>query len=211
MIMENEKEIISVFLDKNSERDLYGEPFKNDERICATCGTALIAIDKNRCEGNYKVLETPDIKKYLLMETNRQETLLLPELEQMMNTAERIEETVTSGENIKCTECDGSGEVEWDYKDFSEYFDCPVCKGSGYTSVSRKKKTGRTIPDPEFKIKLGNRLFRLAVLEKLIKTMQLMHSDSCIYKYSEESLPEAALFQIDKDVTVVLSPTYPKY
>jgi hypothetical protein len=209
--MENEKEIISVFLDKNSERDLYREPFKKGEWICATCGPALIAIDKNRCEGTYKVLDTPDVKQYLLMETNRQETLLLTELEKMMNTAERIEETVTFGENIKCTECNGSGEVEWDYKDFSRYFDCPVCNGSGYTSVSSKKKTGRIIPDPEFKIKLGNRLFRLAVLEKLVKTMQLMHSDSCIYKYSEESKPEAVLFQIDKDVTVVLVTTYPDY
>jgi hypothetical protein len=38
-------------------------------------------------------------------------------------------------DDVKCTECDGNGEVEWSYKGWTKDFNCPKCKGDGLVST----------------------------------------------------------------------------
>jgi len=54
-----------------------------------------------------------------------------------------IEEKVKKGEDVKCKECSGSGQVEWEYKTYTKDDDCPICNGDGYEYQAPYFKTGK--------------------------------------------------------------------
>ena len=109
-------------------------------------------------------------------------------------------------EKKKCTECNGGGQVEWEYKDWTKMLDCPKCDGEGYEE-GKLEPTGNMIKDPSFLVRIGNRNFKLDNIVKLLTTMEFLESDYVILK-SRESVYENVVFAINEDVSVTMMPIY---
>lgn len=81
---------------------------------------------------------------------------------------------------MKCTECDGGGEVEYEYKSYSRYFDCPVCDGEG--KVDRDIETGNIILDfNKSNVIIQDITFKADIIDKLLKFMQAINVDNAFW------------------------------
>lgn len=78
-----------------------------------------------------------------------------------MDECPKVDEEIVIQDAVECKECDGSGEVYWEYTDNSghthEHLDeCPVCDGTGEIEHEKTKKTGKKILKSEAVINVGN-------------------------------------------------------
>lgn len=144
--MINEKKLFDLFRDREGIRPRFEHPHKGAGYVYATDSYALIAVPESMVEGEYSVDE---IFSVLLstFDKNRNHVVTM----QMLLDAEgNLPLTDEMTEGIKCEECGGTGEVEWEYYDSSGElhkvdFECPICCGSGMEE--ERRPTGRKIPD----------------------------------------------------------------
>jgi RecJ-like exonuclease len=100
------------------------------------------------------------------------------EYRQWINTLPLVKEI------IDCEECDGDGEVTWEYtsingKGYAETHDCPVCDGKGGFD------TGNLVPDGNNNYKTyGDVLFSQTNLNKLLLVMDYANMDTCYFTRS---------------------------
>lgn|SRR5574343_234184 len=72
-----------------------------------------------------------------------------------------------SYDECKCTECDGTGEVEWMYEGFLKDGDCPVCEGDGYDRKKSEITTGNKT-FPKMVAKIGESFFEFMYIHKIM-------------------------------------------
>ena len=203
--MKNEKEIFDLFVDANNMRPFFTAPFSQNGYVCASDGIALIRVDNRVIEGEYPLYEKTDCSRFFV-ETKKEVEITVQQLEKLLSEVELIEEFVEEGADIECEECEGSGEVVWEYKRWEHEDDCPLCDGSGYISRKRSVPTGKKIPDMSAKICLGDKKLKAHYIDTLVKTMELTGMRSVIMKYNEGKPYEQALFAFNGNVDVLLMP-----
>lgn len=170
MKIKNEAELLSMFCDKNEFRQLLRTPFLNTKynEVWSTDGHALIRIKPERLVGEYSKgelnlppLECPCKKKITIDAINK-----------ALDECPKVDEEIVIQDAVECKECDGSGEVYWEYTDNSghthEHLDeCPVCDGTGEIEHEKTKKTGKKILNAKAVINIGsayifaNNIYRL--------------------------------------------------
>lgn len=145
----NEQELLSLFYDKeNDMRPDMAAPYLKNGYVCATEAHILIRIKAETLNGKYNEIEGLNID---FPADNCNFIIGLQDIRTAIASIPQVEEKEKVGKNIECEECNGEGEVEWEYRDSDghyhyEYHDCPKCYGDGYTSHVKYKKTGRMIP-----------------------------------------------------------------
>ena len=130
--MKNERELLMLFYDSNNSREVLRQPFLQDGKVCATDGHVLIRIDSSLCEGSYE--EKPGG-----LTPPRTASVVPAVTTNIAVTRQQIEralEQAPEERSRQCPECNGSGDVTWEYRD--RYYNkhtmeetCPVCDGSG--------------------------------------------------------------------------------
>lgn len=152
----NEQELLSLFYDKeNDMRPDMAAPYLKNGYVCATEAHILIRIKAETLNGKYNEIEGLNID---FPADNCNFIIGLQDIRTAIASIPQVEEKEKVGKNIECEECNGEGEVEWEYRDSDghyhyEYHDCPKCYGDGYTSHVKYKKDGaddprRGLPDP---------------------------------------------------------------
>ena len=137
MKIKKEKQALQMFCDNNALRETYNSPFFNEAdngRLMATEGHMLIIVDPKLLRGKYKKFSQrlPDFD-FNRCDTNI--TVPFAAIEDAYNKFELIPEKVTrDGQSSECPECDGSGQVEYEYTDSNgdthyKECDCPICMG----------------------------------------------------------------------------------
>ena len=130
--MKNERELLMLFYDSDNYREVLRQPFLQDGKVCATDGHILIRIDSSLCEGSY------DEKPGGL--TPPRTASVVPtvtiDIAVARQQIERALEQAPEECNRQCPECNGSGDVTWEYRDrhYNKHTmeeTCPVCDGSG--------------------------------------------------------------------------------
>lgn len=76
-----------------------------------------------------------------------------------------------------CNECDGSGEVEWEYETHQKQDDCPECHGTGFEFITPKK-------DLVF-FEIGKSQFSLEVCKKIFDTTKALKETKVFLVYQE--------------------------
>jgi hypothetical protein len=125
--------ILNLFTSSDIEK--LTEPNLIDDVVCATDSKVLISIPKDEVLLNYKSnLAFPNALNVIRnMEENIKGSIKvrLADIAPQLALA-RLE---VDRKYNKCKECDGTGEVEWEYRgkerDYCENYECPVCNGSG--------------------------------------------------------------------------------
>lgn len=111
----------------------------------------------------------------------------------------------------ECPECNGDGQVEYEYNGNTGYFskdiECPVCKGEGFT-IDKSKK-GESVPDSKKCIKIGNTSFPSARVSEIIKTADLLNIEYfTLIHQSEANKP--SLFSLNEvEILIAGGPAKP--
>jgi hypothetical protein len=98
----------------------------------------------------------------------------------------------TVRESIECDECDGCGEVEWEYKHYEMMDECPRCDGKGHV------KSNKMISDPNKDYDLIFVILSQKVLDILCKFLEQYEGLDSIKLTVERDKPRQVLFTIDQ-------------
>ncbi|MCM1301354.1 MAG: hypothetical protein NC226_06500 [Bacteroides cellulosilyticus] len=203
----NEQELLSLFYKEDDDlRPYMAAPYLKNGYVCATEAHILIRIKAETLHGEYKETERCNID---WPADNCNFTISLQEIETMLSNIPQVEEEVKVGEDIKCMECDGEGEVEWEYQDKSGHYhyedhECPICEGSGFDSESRYVKTGRMIPDGECSIRIRRIVIKAEFLEVLNKAMKIIGVGEVRCVHQDPAKP--CIFRVDDNIEIIIMP-----
>ena len=207
MKIKNEAELLSMFCDKSYSNPLRSNPFFNTKcnEVWSTDGYNLIRIKPERLIGEYPKgelnlppLECPCKKKITIEAINK-----------ALDECPKIDEEIIIQDAVECKECDGSGEVYWEYTDNTghthEHLDeCPVCNGTGELEPEKTKKTGRQIIKEDAVINIGIAYFFANNICKLKSAMDFLDITSVELIYNHYR--NASEFVIDEDIRIELAP-----
>ena len=208
MKIKNEAELLSMFCDKSYSNPLRSNPFFNMKcnEVWSTDGYILIRIKPERLVGeypngdlNFPTLECPCKKKITIEAINK-----------ALNECPKVDEEVIIEDAIECKECDGSGEVYWEYTDNHLHTHeclsyCPICHGTGELEPEKTKKTGKQITKEDAVINIGNAYFFAKNIRKLKSAMDhLGVTDAELLFNPEIKANEFAIEDIRIDLAAML-------
>lgn len=141
-----QEELILKFFSKDvPEGQWMHDPWKQEHWALASNGVLLVWIPAEKCPS---VKEHPDARPITIPVVNFTRKIWVEDLEQLFQSGTME----PAYDFIPCKECDGSGEVEWNYKTHYENFDCPKCRGDGGRRIDRKYN----LPSTDRIFKMGN-------------------------------------------------------
>lgn len=111
-------------------------PFLQNGYVYATDFHVLIRVHPRLSEVEYD--ENPkasSMSEPLCTDGMNSHIVKVSEISKLLQSIPKIEEMTAKRKSKKCEECGGEGMVEWEYKDYEEHFECPVCKGEGYQGL----------------------------------------------------------------------------
>lgn len=207
MKIKNEAELLSIFCDKSYSNPLRSNPFFNTKcnEVWSTDGYTLIRIKPERLVSEYPkgeltlpALEFPCKKKITIEAINK-----------ALDECPKVDEEIIVQDAVECKECDGSGEVYWEYTDnhlhtHERLYDCPVCDGTGEIKPEITRKTGKKTVDKNSIIKVGNAYLYAKNIYKLKSAMDFLDITSVELIYNHYR--NASEFVIDEDIRIELVP-----
>lgn len=180
MRIKNEAELLSAFCDNSYSNPLRSAPFFNTKynEVWSTDGYVLIRIKPERlaCEYPKGELTFPKLgfpcKKKITIEA----------INEALDACPKVDEEVITQEAVECKECDGDGEVYWEYTDnhghtHEHLYDCPVCDGTGKITPEIRRKAV---------IKVGNAYIHGMNICKLKKAMDHLGVTSAVLLFNPE-------------------------
>ena len=209
MKIKNEKKALQMFCETNALRETYNSPFFNEAdggRLMATEGHLLILVDRKLLRGKYKQFS----QRLPAFDFNRCDTnITVPfsAIEAAYNKFDLEPEKVTTdGQSIECPECDGSGEVEYEYTDndghtYYKDCDCPICMGTGQRNDYELVETGRKILPKESTFTLAGSYVKAEYLWRIVTALRLMGFESMVLQSQQRG---SNIFRVCDGITVLL-------
>lgn len=206
MKIKNEAELLSMFCDKSYHNSLRSNPFFNTKynEMWSTDGYVLIRIKPEILVGEYPKGNLPMPK----LEYPCEKTITIEALNKALEACPLIDEEVVIQDAVKCKECDGSGEVYWEYKDYhlhthERIFDCPICDGTGEIEHEKTKKTGKKVIAYDAVIEVGNAYVFAKYLQVLKQAMDFLKVASV--KMTHNSPKGANEFVVNDDIRIIIA------
>lgn len=170
--------LLAIFISDNYERPVMTKPFCVGENlVTATDAKIGIIIDKKYCKGDYSNNETighffqavpinPQTGKG--NETNISFSL----------TSEMLQAAIASvplvPEFLWCNKCDDEGDVTC--RECGYDHTCEDCKGEGTIPLGN----GKMVPDEHKRISVGEVLFGIPILQKILSVMDISGIHTCL-------------------------------
>ena len=188
----NQLELFKMFCGNDEIRPAMLLPFEWNGKICATDAHKLIRCDKAFLEfeltNPHKGLNTDAAIPKITC--NRIVANKLEDFE-VFKTADEL---VKNGKDIECVECDGDGEVEWEYGRHTKTDECPVCDGSGYSSESRLVPNGKKTFEKDAYLTIDGVFFNVNIFIVVFEAQKIIGEDIISLNKVEKNKP--ALFKI---------------
>jgi hypothetical protein len=183
------KKILDLFTEKEGMREWTRSPFTNADKtvIFATDGHAMICIKNNSGENNFENHEDR-IKRIYPAECSSD--CLSVSFEELQNALNKIKPI----NKMKCPDCNGTGEVEWEYESYTKEFECPVCDGNGTI------RTDYTFFNDNAGVKINGRIFYAKQIKRIVDAMLLCGSnESRILQVSAQT----NIFKLSDDISIL--------
>lgn len=196
-------ELLQMFVSTDEYRPKFMKPWRERNHVFASETHILI-----RANG---YLTTVDYPQHNSDNTNKMFPTGIPNgiltaatLENAISHAPLVDEYERTGKDVECEECDGTGEVIWDYKCWSKSFDCPVCDGTGYTETQMVKATGQKAINPDAAIQIGLIVFRAVFLKQILDAMEYCGCKEVSVTFGSRTT--ATRFNLTDEIDIILMP-----
>lgn len=203
MKIKNEAELLDMFCDKSGLRSY---PFFNPRynEVWSTNGYVVIRINPEILVGEY-------IKEKLTMfklEYPCEKTITIKALSKALEACPLVDEEVVIQDAVKCEDCDGSGEVYWEYEDnhlhtHERLMDCPICDGTGEMEHEKTKKTGKKVIADDAVIMVGDAYIFAKYLQTLKQAMDFLNIASV--KMTHNSPKGTNEFVVNDDICIIIA------
>ena len=188
----NEQELFELFCDPYSESAFKQKPYYETQckKVFATDGIILIMMNPSMLSESYEKIKKPVI--YKVFSGSMEGYFTFESLKKVFESFEMEKELVLMEEGKECEECNGLGEVEWEYTDQDgemhfHYGDCPSCKGEG-KAEDVFESSGFMIPTDDSIVRIGKSFFRGIVIQKLLWVMEYFNVDKAAFAEGENSI-----------------------
>lgn len=180
--------ILNLYIGNDELRDWINKPFFIENLAIATNAHELVFFDKKLSEIELDVCG--NINPQLILNNipkhrNQEYKLNIFEIEECLKNAPKVDILKTVGKDVKCTECEGNGQVEWEYERWTKEFDCPKCDGEGYESESRQVPTGEKEIDGLNLVDVKESRFSIKMIDRLIKVKNLLNENEITLIFQE--------------------------
>lgn len=195
MTKEKTIEVLNLF---KAQRYRFDEYYKVNDYVYTTDGYT-------GCRVNAKFVED------LELESNKtpsfEDIFILPEKSSRIDIDKDLllslkTVPILKDEIIECNECDGEGEVYWNYESYDKLDDCPVCRGNGEVKNEDAKPTGG-FDYGEAKVSVKGKAFNARLIERLLKVKDIVGGNIKHYKTDKKN--KADLFKIGY-FTIIIMP-----
>lgn len=204
----NYQELFNLFINDDELRPEMNHPYKQGNRYFATDATAMVFIPCDRVELNYPEQDKPQSDKVIPRDKTMQVVISISEIESKL-TPEMIDEEIDKVKKEKCSECDGEGQVEFEYygnkRTYTIEEDCPECGGAGDLEIEYSEKTGRKIPNRNKQFFMHDVGYMYYQLERLIKAARICGVETVVKTFGTRT--NASVFDLGNDITVLIMPT----
>lgn len=206
MKIKNEAELLNMFCDKNEFRQLLRAPFLNTKynEVWSSDGYVFIGINPEILTKEY-----PKGELLLLeLEFPCEKTITIEALNKALEACPLIDEEVVVEDAVECKECDGKGEVYWEYTDnhlhtHERLMDCPICDGTGEMEHEKTKKTGKKVIADDAVIMVGDAYIFAKYLQTLKQAMDFLNIASV--KMTNNSPEGANEFVVNDDIRIIIA------
>ncbi len=200
----NYDKILDIFTYKETVnlKDWGRLPFVIDETAYASDFNSMVFFNKENCS-EYETLKV-NVLGVIPKEINQSFKIKVSELKEAFVKIPLIEGYETKGEDVECNDCNGHGVVDWEYKNHTKEFDCPVCDGDGKSFIAPRIKNGIFEHERGYFVHILNTRFASKYLKKLINVCEIL-GETEIELINQTEKSKANLFKI-KDVQIVLMP-----
>lgn len=197
----DEKKLLGLFHDKGS---LTAMPLLKDDKVFAADNHKAIYINAEVCQGVYERTEMFDM---IFPPVEQELNIPLLRLQNAYDSLPKVEDEEYDQE--ECTECNGTGSVEWKYVDKNgkthhQDCDCPACDGWGFF-----KRNIRKCYKTEYNaiIKLDGFFINNRHIKAIIDALFLLGKDhiTLLSKAKKDSVVWA-YFRIDENITIIVAP-----
>lgn len=183
------------------------QPYQMEGKIFATDGHTAILMDSGDWQGSSLADQSKEQQIKELMNDISGNPVIVS-IEEFKRAISIVPLRAETWENT-CKACVGSGTVDWEFTHETELyydeFDCPVCKGVGYTW---KGKTGNLILCEEHRISIGVCRFNPKYIKRAIDVAEEFKVDSIsVYK---PFTSHSGIYLGIGDATVLIMPINPE-
>lgn len=176
-----EKALLSIIKDTKDAKWIQ-TPFTINNHVYSTDRRTVIKVPKklvgsfDECKGSPQAIAILDLFDFTPKKIT---SIKVQDLKSAVDKIPLIDEVVREEIKYECNECDGTGGVEWEYRGlYTDYFDCPVCDGSGIIKEGQNRKTDKKIKDPNYLIDINQSSIRASMIEELINIALLLGVDN---------------------------------
>lgn len=201
----NEQELFELFCDPDGMPLFIQKPYYETQckKVYATDGRILIMMDPSMLSESYEEIEEPAI--YKVFHDSVDGYFTLEDLKKVLASFEMEEERELMEKGRECEECNGLGEVEWEYTDKDgemhfHYADCPFCDGEG-EAEDVFKSTGFMMPTEDSAVRIGKSFFRGIEAQKLFWAMEYFNVDQAGFSEGEKTI----CFTLDNGVQIAVA------
>lgn len=195
----DEQKLLGLFYSKGS---LSAMPLLKHDKVFAADSHKAIYINAEVCQGKYERTDYFDIK---IPPVEQELNISLLSLQKAYDSLPKVEDEEYDQED--CTECDGTGYVEWEYQDEKGHthfndFDCPICNGRGFFKLNVRK-----CYKPEYNavIELAGFFINNEHIKAIIDALLLLGKDHITLLSKAKSMV-FAYFRIDENISIVVTP-----
>ena len=182
--MEHIEKALHSIIKYSEYREWTQRPFTIGNNVYSTDGESIVKVPKEFVSTFVEFQKEEIVKRILYFFNFKPQNLLTVNVQDLKDTIGKIpliDECRNSDEDGKCKECDGRGEVEWEYEEYTKEMDCPICDGDGVIPDHKKEKTGRKIRSKGYFVDFNETIIRTCIIEQLINI-------SCLLKVDEIEL-----------------------
>ena len=204
----NERKLFDIFLaGENSFYSFATEPIIYGDYVIATDGHSGVFVKKNITNGIYKRFNRK------LNEYADSGYSLIISIEVIKKAIDRVPMLATvknENEEIECPECNGSGNVTWEYYDNNNHchtmeYVCPICDGLGIIDSNRCTVDDKKVKDRFSLIGFGPIIISVEDAMKLYNAMAIIGIDTCeMIGYTSSN----ATFRLNEDIFVVITKSF---
>ena len=184
-----QKEIFKMFCGNDEIRPAMLLPFNYKGKVCATDAHILIRCNESDCEFELDNPHKP-LNTEAAFPSFDSERIVLNKLSDF-DKFKIEDELVKQGKDIDCNECDGDGEVEWEYRHYNRTDECPVCNGSGFSSESRLIPNGKKTFNKYAYVSIDGVYFNVNLLVKIFEVHELLGGELISLNIVQKNKPAA--------------------
>lgn len=166
-------EALKLFVAENQFWPWMGRLFTIGDNIYGINGHMIAYIDKSMAE-NAPELQSDRVEAVLAVipkQDNIDFTFPVSRIEKILNELPMVDEDTEKN----CSDCDGSGEVEFEYNSIKGNLyeidaECPICKGVGTLS----RKTNNKVRDMSGVVRIDRHCFLLPTFDTVLRAAKIL-------------------------------------